>query len=115
MASAMQMVIAGVIFLLAGTLLGQYRYFNFNLKGVLAIVYLVFFGSIVGYSCYIYALTKLPATKVAMYAYVNPVVAVFFGWLILGEPVGLSIFIATAFILVGVVLVNYSRNTTKGV
>lgn len=112
MAAAMQMLIAGILFMLAGALLGQYRRFTFHINGILAIAYLVFFGSIVGYSSYIYALTKLPATKVAMYAYVNPVVAVFFGWLILDEHVDGTIFLATAIILVGVVLVNSSRSAS---
>jgi drug/metabolite transporter (DMT)-like permease len=110
MAAAMQMLIAGIIFMLAGALLGQYRQFTFQINGILAIVYLVFFGSIVGYSSFIYALAKLPAAKVAMYAYVNPVVAVFFGWLILDEHVDGTVFIATAIILLGVVLVNSSRS-----
>ncbi len=110
MAAAMQMLIAGIIFMLAGALLGQYRQFTFHINGILAIAYLVFFGSIIGYSSFIYALAKLPAAKVAMYAYVNPVVAVFFGWLILDEPVSHTVFLATAIILLGVVLVNYSRS-----
>ncbi|RPI79732.1 MAG: hypothetical protein EHM45_01800 [Desulfobacteraceae bacterium] len=108
----MQMFIAGIIFMLAGAVLGQYQRFTFHVNGMLAIAYLVVFGSIIGYSSFIYALAKLPAAKVAMYAYVNPVVAVFFGWLILNEPVNPAVFVATAIILLGVVLVNSSRSTS---
>ena len=48
--------------------------------------YLVVFGSLVGFTAFAYCLNELPATTVGTYAYVNPVVAVFLGWLILGEP-----------------------------
>ena len=68
------------------------------------------FGSIVGYSSYIYALSNLPVAIVSIYNYINPVVAVFLGWLFYREPFGLREAVAMAVIFVGVATVKrYSR------
>ena len=61
---------------------------HWDLKGTGAILYLVFFGSIVGYSAYIYAMDKLPVALVSTYTYINPIVALFLGWLVYREPFG---------------------------
>jgi drug/metabolite transporter (DMT)-like permease len=61
---------------------------HWSLRGVLAILYLVMFGSIVGYSAYIFALDRLPVAIVSIYPYVNSVVAVTLGWLFYREPFG---------------------------
>jgi drug/metabolite transporter (DMT)-like permease len=76
-------------------------------RGVIALLYLVVFGSIVGYSSYVYALDKLPVAIVSTYTYVNPVVAVFLGWLFYREPFGLREAAAMALIFLGVALVQY--------
>ena len=110
MAAAMQMTIAGIILILIGGMFGEWRRFSFDVEGLAATAYLVVFGSIVGYGSFIYALAKLPATKVAMYAYVNPVIAVVLGWLILDERLDWSVLLATAVVLLGVVLVKSSRS-----
>src|SRR5579884_2265220 len=60
-----------------------------SVRGVLALLYLVCFGSIVGYSAYMYALDRLPVAIVSVYPYVNAIVAVGLGWLIYREPFGL--------------------------
>jgi drug/metabolite transporter (DMT)-like permease len=70
----------------------------------LALGYLVVFGSLVGFTAFAHALHELPATTVGTYAYVNPIVAVALGALILGEPVSASVVGAAALILVGVLL-----------
>src|SRR5271156_1262863 len=57
-------------------------------RSIGAVIYLVTFGSVVGYSAYLYALDKLPVSVVSIYTYVNPVVAVFLGWLIYSERIG---------------------------
>lgn len=110
MAASMQMIVAGVILIFIGGILGEWQRFSFNMEGLAATVYLVVFGSIVGYGSFIYALAKLPVTKVSMYAYVNPVIAVFLGWLILSERMDWSVILATAVVLLGVVLVKSSRS-----
>jgi drug/metabolite transporter (DMT)-like permease len=110
MAASMQMIVAGIILLLVGFLAGEGQRFSFDPGGLAATAYLVVFGSIAGYGSYVYALAKLPATKVSMYAYVNPVIAVLLGWLILDERMDWSVILATAVVLLGVVLVKSSKS-----
>lgn len=78
-------------------------------RGSLALLYLVFFGSIVGYSAYVYCLDKLPMSLVSTYTYVNPLVAVSLGWLFYREPVGWREFAAMGIIFTGVYLVKRSQ------
>lgn len=108
-AAGTQTLIAGVVLTTLGTLFGEWSQFTLNLKGMAAIAYLIIFGSIVGYSCFIYALSKLPITTVSMYAYINPVIAVVLGWLILGERLDWSVATATIIVLLGVALVRSSK------
>lgn len=75
-------------------------------RGVTALIYLVIFGSIVGYSAYIYALSHLPVAVVSIYPYVNPVVAVVLGWLFYREAFGLREGLAMAIIFGGVAIVK---------
>jgi drug/metabolite transporter (DMT)-like permease len=78
---------------------------HLNARGLSAMLYLVFFGSIVGYSAYVYALDKLPVAIVSVYPYVNAVVAVGLGWLFYREPFGLreALAMLVIFASVGVV------------
>src|SRR5712675_2471175 len=70
-----------------------------------ALGYLIVFGSMIGFTAYIYILKKSTATRVATYAFVNPVVALFLGWLLIGESINLRTIIAAAVILTAVLLV----------
>ena len=109
MAAAFQMLIAGLILVVAGAFLGEFHRFDMDIQGIAALAYLVIFGSLVGYGSFVYALAKLPATKVSMYAYINPVIAVLLGWLILGERMDWMVVSSTVIVLFGVVLVKASR------
>jgi drug/metabolite transporter (DMT)-like permease len=73
-------------------------------------LYLVTFGSIVGFTAYVYLLRTVSPAKVSTYAYVNPVVAVFLGWAIAGEPVTTRTLAAAAIILAGVAMITISQN-----
>lgn len=75
-------------------------------RGVAAVLYLITFGSIVGYSAYVYALDRLPVAIVSVHPYVNSVVAVALGWLFYREPFGLREAVAMAIIFAGVALVR---------
>jgi drug/metabolite transporter (DMT)-like permease len=75
-------------------------------RGVWAVLYLAVFGSVVGYSAFIYAMDKLPVPIVSIYTYVNPVVAVILGWLVFREEFGLREAAAMAIIFLGVALVK---------
>jgi len=110
MAAAMQMLIAGIILIIIGIGSNELSRFQFSPTGFGAMVYLIIFGSIVGYGSYIYALAKLPAAKVSLFAYINPLIAVFLGWLILNERLDGYVALATVLVLLGVVLVKSSRS-----
>lgn len=101
-----QMLIAGVGNILIGGVLGEFSRLAPSMDSILALVYLVFFGSIIGYSSYIYVLKMWPITKASTYAYINPIVAIILGSLILKESITLKSIIALAIILSGVILVQ---------
>ena len=88
---------------------------HWSARGVGALVYLVWFGSIVGYSAYVYAMDRLPVAIVSIYPYVNAVVAVGLGWLFYREPFGGREAIAMVVIFAGVGLVKrYSHRPAAG-
>lgn len=111
MAAAIQMLIAGLVLILFGGLKGEFSLLSWTTQGMAALAYLVVFGSVVGYSSYIYALDKLPAAMLSTYAYINPIVAVVLGWLVLDERLDSLMLMAMAIILAGVVLVKTASST----
>lgn len=105
-----QMLFGAAFQLLMSLVTGEWPRFDpaaISLPGVLAIAYLVVFGSIVGLNCYLWLLTRVPAPKVATYALVNPVVAVFLGAVVLGERVTPLAMVAAVLVLVGVALIVF--------
>lgn len=105
---AMQSLAGGVALWIAGFISGETHSLHLgaiSLRSWLALVYLILFGSMLGFTAYVYILKKSTATRVATYAFVNPVVALFLGWLLLGESITLRTIIAAAVILTAVVLV----------
>jgi len=77
------MMMAGLVNCLVGLPLGSFREAHWTRSAVLAIGYLIIFGSWVGFTAYVWLLHHVSTAKLATYAYVNPIVAVFLGWLIL--------------------------------
>jgi len=106
-ASALQQLAAGLSIAPLAALFGG-RAIQWSPRGVAAMAYLVVFGSIIGYSAYIYALRRLPVALVSIYSYVNPVVAVALGRLFYREPFGLREAAAMLIIFAGVALVKLS-------
>lgn len=86
-AVSLQMLAGGTAVTLIGLFLGEAGRWRFTAAGLGATAYLIVFGSIVAYSAYFYALRHAPPTIVGTYAYVNPVIAVLLGWLVLAETV----------------------------
>lgn len=82
-------------------------------SGIGAIAYLVVCGSLIGYTAYIYILSHAPTAKVSTYAYVNPVVAVFLGWLVLHEKVDRYIVAGSVVVIASVILVSGASVTKK--
>ena len=107
--SAWQMTFGGLINALIALAAGQFRRTQWTPHGTLAILYLVICGSWIGFSAYSWLLDNVPTPKVATYAYVNPVVAVYLGWLILNENVDGFMLLGTVVIVAAVALVNTSK------
>jgi drug/metabolite transporter (DMT)-like permease len=78
----------------------------FSTRSLLAMAYLTVFGSLVAFTAYIWLLQRAPATKVATYTYVNPVIAVLLGWLLLDEAITGTTMVAVLIIVLAVVLIT---------
>jgi drug/metabolite transporter (DMT)-like permease len=108
-----QMLVGGTGLLITGLIFGELPQFRLTLPSSFALFYLVLFGSIAGYGSYIYLLKKWHVARVSTFAYVNPVVAVLLGALILREPITPKVIISLVIILVGVILVQKSKVILK--
>jgi drug/metabolite transporter (DMT)-like permease len=107
-ATLYEMAIGGTAMVLIGVLRGEPGRLHLgaiDTKGWIALAYLVAFGSLLAYSAYSYLLANAPISLIGTYAYVNPVVAVFLGWLILDEHVTTEILLGGAVVVLGVALV----------
>ncbi len=110
--AGVQMLTAGIISIFIGLGIGErMNPLEMPMNGLWAVLYLAIIGSIVTYNAYMYALSKLSPTRVSIYAYINPVVAVLLGWLILDEKLNLLIGISIMITLLGVYLVNKGFST----
>jgi drug/metabolite transporter (DMT)-like permease len=105
------MLIAGIVLTAIGLALGEWPRLTFEINGLFSLAYLIVIGSLVGYSSYIYVITKLPLSLISTYAYINPVIALFLGWAVLDEKLNFQIAVAAAVILVGVFTVK--RGTSR--
>ena len=79
---------------------------SWSTESTYSMIYLIVFGSIIAYTCYSYALRKLPMTIVSLYAYINPLVAVLLGWAVLSEPLNARIWLAITITIAGIYIVN---------
>ncbi len=110
----LQMLIAGVLVLIICGVTGKYvNMANVGQNAWLALVYLIVFGSLIAYSAYVFMISKLPPTQVSVYAYINPIVAVLIGWLLLSEKMNVQMIIGTLITLGGVYLVNREFKKVK--
>ena len=114
-ATAWQVTAAGVGNFILALALGDLSRVVWTARGIGATLYLVVCGSWIGYTAYIWLLEHVPTSKVSTYAYVNPVVAVFLGWLILHERVDRFILAGSAIVVLSVVLVTSAKVRTKTV
>ncbi|MEV8377759.1 EamA family transporter [Kribbella sp. NPDC056861] len=107
-ATLYEMAIGGAAMVLIGVLRGEPGRLDLGAihsSGWIALAYLVVFGSLLAYSAYSYLLANAPISLIGTYAYVNPVVAVFLGWLVLSERVTTEILLGGAVVVLGVALV----------
>jgi drug/metabolite transporter (DMT)-like permease len=108
-ATGWEMTFAGTLNLVLGLLHGDHHHTDWTWSGVGAIAYLITFGSLVGFTAFIWLLEHVPTAKVTTYAYVNPVVAVFLGWLILHERLDRFTVAGMIVIVAAVALVTSSK------
>jgi len=112
MNAATQLLIAGVFTLIVSGISGEWHAFSFeqvHISSWMAVLYLVTFGSLVTYLCYLWLLKVRPAAQVSTYVYINPVVAVILGALFMNEQITWVQVLSLAIILGGVLLVNRVR------
>ncbi len=104
--AGMQMFFGGLFSFLISFGVDDLSNVRWSAEAGYALLYLTIFGSLIAYACYTYALRKLPMTIVSLYAYINPIVAVILGWLILDEKLNLKIGVAILITIAGVYVVN---------
>lgn len=104
--AAIQMLSGGLSMIAAATVLGEWSRLTFTPGSTAAFVYLIVCGSLVGYVAFSYALQHLDVAVVSLYTYVNPVIAVLIGTLVLGEPFRIRMALAVGTILIGIVVVG---------
>ena len=114
-ATGWQVTAAGVGNMLLALVIGDFSHVVWTARGLGAIAYLVVCGSWIGYTAYIWLLEHAPTSKVSTYAYVNPVVAVFLGWLVMHEKVDRFILAGSAIVVLAVILVTSAKVRNKTV
>ena len=112
LSTGMEMLMGGLLLMAAGVLTGEIPKVHFaevSQRSALALTYLILFGSLIGFTAYIWLLKVGSPTRAATYAYVNPVVAVALGWALAGEAISPRTILAMGVIVGGVVLITSSR------
>jgi drug/metabolite transporter (DMT)-like permease len=111
-----QMLLGGLVIVAVGLAVGEAPEVDpqaFSTRSVLALAYLVVFGSWIAFTAYAWLLQNAPISKVSTYAYVNPVVAIFLGWLVLDEVVTATTLIGATIIVVSVALVVRTESVRR--
>ncbi len=112
LSTSMEMLMGGVLMMGAGLLLGQggqIQLDHISFISIASLAYLVIFGSLIGFTAYVWLLKVTTPARVSTYAFVNPVVAVFLGWMLAGEELSPRILIAAAIIILAVMLITFNQ------
>ncbi|HZX74542.1 MAG TPA: EamA family transporter [Cyclobacteriaceae bacterium] len=104
--SGFQMLFGGLFMIPLTLLLDDYSSIHFSNEIAFSLAYMILIGSVGAYACYSYAIKKLPMTLVSLYAYINPIVAVILGSLVLNEKLNLRVAIAILITIAGIYIVN---------
>jgi len=107
--ASLQITAGGLGGFVLSLLFDKTHHINHTFEGWAALIYLLFFGSALAFTLYLYALQHLSATVTSLYTYINPIVAILLGWLWLGEKITPSIGLGVMVTLGGVYLVNSSH------
>lgn len=108
LSTGMEMLTGGAALCLLGTLAGEwsgFRLADVSMKSALSLGYLIAFGSLIGFSSYLWLLRVVPPARASTYAYVNPVIALFLGWALASEPLTPLALLASAITIAGVALI----------
>jgi len=111
----MEMLGGGALLLIVGVLSGEASRFDvhhISRASTVGLLYLITFGSLLGFTSYIWLLDKVSPARLGTYAYVNPIVAVLLGWAIAGESLSARTAIAAAIVICAVALITTARSTT---
>lgn len=112
LSTGMQMLAGSVALFIVGVGTGELNGFSFgdvSMRSWWGLIYLIIFGSLIGFVSYGYLLHNAPVSLMSTYAYVNPVVAVFLGWVFAGEILNARIAVASVIIIGSVILINYAK------
>jgi drug/metabolite transporter (DMT)-like permease len=107
--TALQMLAGGLMMVAIGTVRGEWSVLSFSTRSALAMSYLATVGAVGGFVAYTYALRHLPVSFVSLYAYINPIIAVALGVLVMHEPFTSRMAIAAVLVFAGVAVVRWSR------
>jgi len=107
--AAFEMLFGGLVLLMAGGALGEFRELSMTVRTGAAFMYLVFFGAVLGFAAYAYALKHLPVAILSLYAYINPLIAVLLGTVLLHEPFNSRTIVGTLIVFSGMALVRTGR------
>jgi drug/metabolite transporter (DMT)-like permease len=113
--TGMEMLGGGALLLIVGALTGELSHFEIHRisrESAIGLVYLITFGSLLGFTSYIWLLDKVSPARLGTYAYVNPIVAVLLGWAIAGERLSIRTGVAAAIVICAVALITTARSTT---
>ncbi|RXM39698.1 permease [Chryseobacterium sp. CH21] len=109
-----QFLFAGVVQVILAFLFSEnYNFGNWTFKSISAMIYLAVFGSVAAFFAFHYALTKISPVQVSILAYINTIIAIFLGWLIMNEQVTFKFIIAAVLIICGVFIINYNPEMFK--
>ena len=114
--AGLQMTFGAIALIPLSLVLDDYSSIQWSTDVIYSLLYMILIGSIGAYACYSYAIKKLPMTLVSLYAYINPIVAVVLGWLVLNEKLNGSIVLAILITIAGIYIVNRGyrlKNSTR--
>ncbi|MGH7651711.1 MAG: EamA family transporter [Gemmatimonadaceae bacterium] len=113
--TGMEMLGGGALLMIVAALAGEFSHFNrhgVSRASAIGLIYLITFGSLIGFTSYIWLLDKVSPARLGTYAYVNPIVAVLLGWAIAGERLSARTAVAAAIVICAVALITTARTST---
>lgn len=111
--AAFQMLTAGIVMTIMGLATGEQSQIRWDPRSLIALAYLIVFGSCIAYAAYVWLVHEVTPALLGTYAYVNPAVAVFLGWLVLDETLTQTQIVGTLIILLAVVMVTLASTSSR--